>query len=84
MGVRVGQGAARLLRVTGTAPPPEWVAVAVFADVHHLDLAADGHASWYIDGSSHRVRALVQHLEDTARLPSPGGRGSPPRRAPKT
>lgn len=62
--VRVEPGLApRLLRATLAQPPPLWQAAASFVTVHHLDLAADGHASWFIAGEPGRVLAFVDDLE---------------------
>jgi hypothetical protein len=68
--VRVAPGIApKLLRAKVVSLPPEWATVASFAKVHHLDLAADGHASWFIEGVRDRIWALVQHLELTPDSP---------------
>lgn len=64
--VRVAPGIApKVFRAKTAAVPPTWALVAAFVKVHHLDLAADGHASWFIEGVRDQVWALVQHLEAT-------------------
>lgn len=77
--VRVAPGLApKLFRASTEVLPPAWADVASFAKVHHLDLAADGHAAWFIEGVRDQVWALVQHLEATkapvAAGPSSGAR----------
>ncbi len=68
--VRVGPGLApKLLRATVRALPPLWEAAASFVKVHHLDLAADGSAAWFIEGDRQRVAAFVQDLERRQRVP---------------
>jgi hypothetical protein len=62
--VRVAAGIApKTLRATAAALPQAWADVVSFSKVHHLDLAADGHAAWFIEGVREQVWALVQHLE---------------------
>ncbi len=69
--VRAAPGIApKLLRAKATNLPQEWMTVASFVKVHHLDLAPDGSASWFIEGTRDRVLALVQHLEATALEPN--------------
>lgn len=65
--VRVAPGIApKLLRATMATLPPEWATVASFVKVHHLNLAPDGNASWFIEGVRDQVWSLVQHLEAVA------------------
>ncbi|HUR24440.1 MAG TPA: helix-turn-helix domain-containing protein [Candidatus Thermoplasmatota archaeon] len=67
--VRVAPGLApKLFRASTATLPPIWATVASFVKVHHLDLAADGHAAWFIEGVRDQVWALVQHLEAAQRL----------------
>lgn len=62
--VRIAPGLApKLFRASMATLPPAWATVASFVKVHHLDLGADGHASWFIEGVRDQVWALVQHLE---------------------
>jgi hypothetical protein len=62
--VRVEPGLApKLLRATASHLPPLWAAAASFARVHHLDLSADGHASWFIDGVRGEILAFIDDLE---------------------
>jgi hypothetical protein len=62
--VTVAPGIApKLLQARVTELPPAWATVASFAKVHHLDLAADGHACWFIEGARDRIAALKQHLD---------------------
>ena len=62
--VRVEPGLApKLLRATLAALPPPWAAAAAFVKVHHLDLTADGSASWFIEGRQGDILAFVQDLE---------------------
>lgn len=68
--VRVAPGIApKMLRAHATALPPEWATVASFAKVHHLNLAPDGNAAWFVEGTSGQVSALVRHLESTSKAP---------------
>ncbi len=68
--IRVAPGIApKLFRASTAALPLAWAKVATFAKVHHLDLGADGHASWFIEGVRDQVWALVQDLESTGRAP---------------
>lgn len=75
--VRVAPGLApKLLRATAVNLPPEWATVASFARIHHLDLAANGHASWFVEGVRDRIWALVKHLEATGAADAKGGAAS--------
>lgn len=65
--------APKLFRALCPTLPPAWAAVASFARVHHLDLSADGHAAWFIEGVRDQVWALVQHLESTRPESKPKG-----------
>lgn len=68
--VRAAPGIApKLLRAKAETLPPEWATVASFVKVHHLDLAPDGSASWFIEGARDRILALVQHLDGTSVAP---------------
>lgn len=68
--IRVAPGLApKLFRATTKELPPAWTTVSSFAKVHHLDLAADGHASWFIEGVRDQIWALVKHLEVTPTVP---------------
>ena len=65
--VRVAPGIApKLLRATMAALPAQWATVASFVKVHHLNLAPDGNAAWFIEGVRDQVWTLVQHLEAIA------------------
>ena len=68
--VRVEPGLApKLLRATVAELPKVWAAAASFAKVHHLDLAADGHASWFIEGAKADILAFVEDLERKQKVP---------------
>lgn len=65
--VRVAPGLApKLLRASITALPVQWASVASLVKVHHLNLAPDGNASWFIEGVRDQVLPLVRHLEAVA------------------
>ena len=69
--VRVAPGLApKLFRASAGQLPATWAAVAAVVKVHHLDLAADGHAAWFIEGVRDQVWALVQHLESKQAAPA--------------
>src|SRR5688572_4931893 len=55
--------APKLLRARTPTVPPAWANVGAFVKIHHLDLAPDGSASWFVEGTRERVWALVRHLE---------------------
>ncbi len=62
--IRIAPGIApKLLRATAADLPPSWATVASFVKVHHLDLAPDGNAAWFIEGPREQVLGLVRHLE---------------------
>jgi hypothetical protein len=68
--VRVEPGLApKLLRATAWELPEAWAAAASFAKVHHLDLAADGHASWFVEGAKPAILEFVQDLERRQGVP---------------
>jgi hypothetical protein len=74
--VRVAPGLApKLFRATVEALPPVWATVAACVKVHHLDIGADGHAAWFVEGTRDQVWSLVQDLEATQRTPR-GGRSA--------
>lgn len=61
--------APKLLRATTPVLPPAWSQVAAFVKVHHLDLASDGNATWFIEGDPQQVLQLMQHLAATQPVP---------------
>lgn len=61
--------APKVLRAKARRLPAAWETVAKHAKVHHLGLAPDGHASWFIEGLRHRIWALVELLEATPEPP---------------
>ena len=68
--VRVEPGLApKLLRASVRELPPIWAEAAAFAKVHHLDLAADGHASWFVEGAKADILAFVEDLEGKQKVP---------------
>ncbi|MEA3137343.1 MAG: hypothetical protein QOJ26_1188 [Thermoplasmata archaeon] len=68
--IRVEPGLSpKLLRATMVKLPPLWESAASFVKVHHLDLTADGHASWFIEATSDQVLAFVNDLETKQDLP---------------
>jgi hypothetical protein len=68
--VCVGPGIApKVLRATAAHMPAAWEAVAQHATVHHLGLATDGYASWFVEGGRDRIWALLRHLETTPDAP---------------
>lgn len=68
--VRVAPGIApKMLRARASALPPEWATVASYAKVHHLNLAPNGNAAWFVEGARDQVLALVHHLESTSKTP---------------
>jgi hypothetical protein len=61
--VRVAPGLApKLFRAKVEVLPPAWAAVAALVKVHQLDLGADGHAAWFVEGARDQVWSLVQDL----------------------
>ena len=62
--------ASKVLRAKSASLPPAWADVASFVKIHHLDLAADGSASWFIEGTPERLLALLEHLKAEPRLAS--------------
>lgn len=70
--VRIGPGIApKQLSAKATTLPPAWTAVTSFAKVLHLNLGADGHASWFVEGVRDQIWALVKHLDSSQATPSP-------------
>lgn len=68
--IRVEPGLApKLLRARTARLPPLWAAAASFTKVHHLDLAQDGNASWFIEGDHDEVLAFVNDLEERQDVP---------------
>ena len=68
--IRVAPGiATKLLRARAAVLPGEWATVASFTKVHHLDLAPDGNAAWFVEGVRDQVWALVRHLEQSSTAP---------------
>lgn len=68
--VRVEPGLApKLLRATVARLPPTWETASSFARVHHLDLAADGQASWFIEGAKADILSFVEDLEARQGVP---------------
>lgn len=61
--IRVEPGLApKLLRAKVAALPDLWAAALSYVRVHHLDLSAEGHASWFIEGSKKDVHAFLEDL----------------------
>lgn len=64
--IRAASGIApKLIRASVKELPPAWLTVSSFAKVHHLDLCADGTASWYIEGQHNQILELVRFLAKT-------------------
>jgi hypothetical protein len=69
--VRVAGGLApKVLRAKAALLPSAWAAVSTFVRVHHLNLAPDGHASWFVEGTREQVLAMVNLLDIAQQIPS--------------
>jgi hypothetical protein len=65
--MRMAPGLApKVLRARVAAPPPAWATAASFTSVQYLELAPDGHASWFVDGSREQVQAWLASIEPDA------------------
>lgn len=77
--VAVAEGIApKLLRAQVSALPAVWATMAQCVRVLHLDLAAHGHAAWFVEGPRDRLVTLVQQLQG-ARLRAVKNPGVGPR-----
>lgn len=71
--IRVAPGIApKLLRASAADLPPPWTTVASYVKVHHLNLAPDGNAAWFVEGPREQIVGLVQQLEADADPPLAG------------
>ena len=55
--------APKVLRARTRALPSAWAHMAAHVRVHHLDLAPDGTASWFIEGDRARIALLAGQLQ---------------------
>ena len=70
--------APKVFRATMPTLPRAWALVAAVVKVHHLDLAADGQAVWFVEGTRDEMRALADRLQ-ADQPAAPGGRPAPVR-----
>jgi hypothetical protein len=67
--IRMAPGLApKMLRARLPAPPPAWSAAAAHVRVQYLELAPDGHASWFIEGTREAVQGWLASMDGSPAL----------------